>query len=274
MACLLLAGKTEESPKKLDLVIRECWKLRRKAQQQQLQNKLVSGGGGDSPGMSPNNIMSSPSSSAAGGGDRDNLQMKPDEFARLKERVLLLERVILHTIGFELSIDHPFKFLIDCAQGLTKKRLLEYNNPTKKANKLVGKDGQPLGKPQQNNQLVQELAQNAISFANDSLHTSLCLQFSAQQIAMACVYLSGTHAGIGPVGGKTWLDLLDGIGAEELTSISVQILELVQLNRRGVDSGQFRSIRKDLDEMMKKKNDGGGDGGSSSQPDAKRQKVN
>ena len=35
MACLLLAGKTEESPKKLDFVIRECWKLRRRAQQQQ-----------------------------------------------------------------------------------------------------------------------------------------------------------------------------------------------------------------------------------------------
>jgi len=263
MACLLLAGKTEESPKKLDFVIRECWKLRRKAQQQQLQNKLVSGG--DSPnvgGMSPTNIMSSPSSSSGG-----DLHMKSDEFARLKERVLLLERVILHTIGFELSIDHPFKFLIDCAQGLSKKRLLEYN-PTKKA-KLVGKDGQPMGKPQQNNQLVQELAQNAISFANDSLHTSLCLQFSAQQIAMACVYLSGTHAGIGPIVGKTWLDLLDGISAEELTSISVQILELVQSNRRGVDSGQFKAIRKDLDEMMK-----GGSGGGSSQPDAKRQKVN
>eukprot|EP00984_Skeletonema_dohrnii_P038265 scaffold41287_cov155-Skeletonema_dohrnii-CCMP3373.AAC.1 len=84
---------------------------------------------------------------------------------------------------------------------------------------------------------------------------------------MACVYLSGTHAGIGPIVGKTWLDLLDGISAEELTSISVQILELVQSNRRGVDSGQFKAIRKDLDEMMK-----GGSGGGSSQPDAKRQK--
>lgn len=266
MACLLLAGKTEESPKKLDFVIRECWKLRRKAQQQQQQNKLVSGG--DSPnvgGMSPTNF-SSPSSS---GGD---LSIKSDEYVRLKERVLLLERVILHTIGFELSIDHPFKFLIDCAQGLSKKRLLEYN-PTKKE-KLVGKDGQPLGKPQQNAQLVQELAQNAMNFANDSLHTSLCLQFSAQQIAMACVYLSGKYSGVGPIGGKTWLELLDGISVEELTSISVQILELVQPNRRGgVDSEQaFKAIRKDLDEMAKDK-DGDG-GGGSLQPDAKRQKVN
>jgi hypothetical protein len=276
MACLLLAGKTEESPKKLDFVIRECWTLRRKAQlqQQQQQNKLASGG--DSPnvgGMSPNNTamgMTSPSSSSGG-----DFQMKTDEFVRLKERVLLLERVILHTIGFELSIDHPFKFLIDCAQGLTKKRLLEYTNPTKKE-KLVGKDGQPLGKPQQNAQLVQELAQNAMNFANDSLHTSLCLQFSAQQIAMACVYLSGKYSGIGPIGGKTWLDLLDGISVEELTSISLQILELVQPNRRGVvDSEQaFKSIRKDLDEMAKDNRGAAVGGSGSSQPDAKRQKVN
>jgi len=276
MACLLLAGKTEESPKKLDFVIRECWTLRRKAQlqqQQQQQNKLTSGD--DSPnmgGMSPNNAaMGIPSPSSGG-----DFQMKTDEFVKLKERVLLLERVILHTIGFELSIDHPFKFLIDCAQGLTKKRLLEYTNPTKKE-KLVGKDGQPLGKSQQNAQLVQELAQNAMNFANDSLHTSLCLQFSAQQIAMACVYLSGKYSGIGPIGGKTWLDLLDGISVEELTSISVQILELVQPNnRRGaVDSEvAFKAIRKDLDEMAKDNRVDAADGSGSTQPDAKRQKVN
>ena len=39
MACLLLAGKTEESPKKLDVVIRECWKLRKRAAQQQAQRR-------------------------------------------------------------------------------------------------------------------------------------------------------------------------------------------------------------------------------------------
>ena len=261
MACLLLAGKTEESPKKLDLVIKECWKLRRRAEQQQVQNNHNNHN--NSTAMSPNNIMSSPSPS---GGE---LSLKADEFARLKERVLLLERVILHTIGFELSIDHPFKFMIDCVQGLSKKRLLEYI-PEKKS-KLKGKDGQPLGKLQMNNQLVQELAQNAISFANDSLHTSLCLQFSAQEIAMACVYLSGTHSGIVPVDGKNWLHLLDGIGVEELTSISLQILDLVQLNRRGVDMTQFKAIRKELDGMLKDRSDGSGE---SSQPDAKRQKVN
>ena len=40
------------------------------------------------------------------------LNEKSEEFLKLKKKILLLERVVLHTIGFELSIDHPFKFII------------------------------------------------------------------------------------------------------------------------------------------------------------------
>jgi len=254
MACLLLAGKTEESPKKLDFVVRECWKLRRRAQQQQ-QRQLSQGG--DSPSMagaSPT-MMPSPSST-------DNIQIDPksEEYVRLKERVLLLERVILHTIGFELSIDHPYKFLVDCVQTMNKKRLLEYSKqPTNK------KDGQPLSKNAANAQMVQDLAQNAMNFANDSMHTSLCLQYTALEIAMTCVYLSGKYSGIRPVGGKSWIELLEGITVEELTTISIQILELVQ-PRKGMDSEMaFKMIRKDLDDMNR-------DAGAA--PDAKRLKTN
>eukprot|EP01083_Nonionella_stella_P056540 148824_1 len=93
MACLLLAGKTEESPKKLDFVIRECWKLRRRAAAQ--QQKMASQGGGDSPSMAGASPSALPSP-----GSSDNVQIDPksEEYVRLKERVLLLERVILHTI--------------------------------------------------------------------------------------------------------------------------------------------------------------------------------
>lgn len=77
----MLAAKTEESPKKLKDVVKECYKL-----------KMMSARGGKSPTS----------------GDESE-----KEFLRLKERTLLLERVILHTIGFELSIDHPHKFLAE-----------------------------------------------------------------------------------------------------------------------------------------------------------------
>ncbi|KAL7538238.1 hypothetical protein ACHAXR_008389 [Thalassiosira sp. AJA248-18] len=274
MACLLLAGKTEESPKKLDLVIRECWKLRRRAQQQ--QQKLLSQGGGDSPSMagaSPTATMPSPSSSST-----DNIQIDPksEEYVRLKERVLLLERVILHTIGFELSIDHPYKFLVGFVQSLNRKKLVEYSKPPA----VKGKDGQPqplssskTAQNAQNAQMVQELSQNAMNFCNDSMHTSLCLQFTAQEIAMTCVYLSGKYSGIRPVGGKLWIELLEGITVEELTSISIQILELVQ-PRKGLDSDKaFKMIRRDLDDMLVR-GDGHGAVNANAAPDAKRQKTN
>lgn len=189
------------------------------------------------------------------------MQLDPnsEEYARLKERVLLLERIILHTIGFELSIDHPYKFLVDCVQE--KKRMLEYSKPpsSTSARDGVTDGGQqqppPLSKSAQYAQMVQELAQNAMNFANDSMHTSLCLQYTAREIAMTCVYLSGKYSGIRPVGNRPWIELLDGITVEDLTTISIQILELVQ-PRKGMDSEMaFKMIRKDLDEMSAKTND-------------------
>ena len=288
MACLLLAGKTEESPKKLEVVIRECWNLRRRAQQQQQQRQIGSssggGGGGDSPVPSPTSATSA-----------DNIQLDPksEEYVRLKERVLLLERVILHTIGFELSIENPYKYLVDFVQE--KKRLLEYAKPPPAAaaastSSSTQPQQQQAGKSAQYAQMVQELAQNAMNFANDSMHTSLCLQYTAREIAMACVYLSGKYSGIRPVSSvplssassgsnKQWIELLDGITVEDLTTICIQIMELVQ-PRKGMESDMaFKMIRKDLEDMGVSGSTGIGGGGGGEEiapllPDAKRMKTN
>ncbi len=107
---------------------------------------------------------------------------------------------------------------------------------------------------------------------------------------MACVYLSGKYSGIRPVstsslssggvvvGGsnKQWIDLLDGITVEDLTTICIQIMELVQ-PRKGMESDMaFKLIRKDLEDMgvMGGINKGtvGGDE-SVALPDAKRMKT-
>lgn len=278
MACLLLAGKTEESPKKLDLVIRECWKLRRRAQQAQQQRNSLAGG--DSPSAAGASPTANPGAAAGGPSSSDSVQIDPksEEYVRLKERVLLLERVVLHTIGFELSVDHPFKFLIDGVQALNKKRLLEYSKPP--AHKGSGaQQPTPGNKGSLNAQMVQELAQNAMNFANDSMQSSLCLQYAAPEIGAACVYLSGKYTGIRPSGGRAWMDVLgEGMGStisvEDLVSISIQILELVQ-PRKGMDSEMaFKMIRKDLDEMMMSTSAVAAGGGSNKVPDAKRQKTN
>jgi cyclin T len=99
VACLLLAAKTEESPKKLKDVIQICWSIKT-----QSAKKSVSSKGGASP------VVGTPEAKV----DKAMfLDVKGEEYTKLKERTLLLERVVLHTIGFELSVDHPYKFLVD-----------------------------------------------------------------------------------------------------------------------------------------------------------------
>ena len=118
VAALVLAAKTEESPKKLNNVIDECYKLKMRG----MQAGRISVGSAVSVGN--------------GSGSLDPLG---EEFAKLKERILLLERVLLHTIGFELSIDHPYKFLVEHIKKWVHGRKLEYipgSTGAKEAEKL------------------------------------------------------------------------------------------------------------------------------------------
>lgn len=167
------------------------------------------------------------------------LDPKGEEFAKLKERILLLERVILHTIGFELSIDHPYKFLVEQIKKLTHTRQLEYITPP--ANTSTS---------QVMSKMLNELVQYSMNFANDSVHTSLCLQFSPQLIATSCVYLAGHFAKVRPSNNKGWLEVLGyhDSDAEALSSICVQVIELI-VDRRGSDVKAFQTIRAELEKL-------------------------
>jgi hypothetical protein len=115
VAAIVLAAKTEEAPKKLNIVIQECYKLKARGMQagrisSQSQPTILADGSNN------NNCNSSPSSPSIHQQHHQqqivfpsNLDPKGDDFLKLKDRILLLERIILHTIGFELSIDHPYK---------------------------------------------------------------------------------------------------------------------------------------------------------------------
>jgi len=96
VACILLAAKTEEAPKKLSVIIIECHRLKTASAMR----------GSKSPTGGSNGTNAALASTKP-------LDQTSDEYLKLKERILLLERVILHTIAFELSIDHPYKFLVD-----------------------------------------------------------------------------------------------------------------------------------------------------------------
>lgn len=122
------------------------------------------------------------------------MDVKSDEYLQLKERVLLLERVILHTISFDLSIEHPDKYIIDGVMKMYKNRQIEYMSD------ISNKD---------RSKLSHELMQRAINFVNDSMCTDLCLKFEGKHIAHACIYLGGMSAGICPTSNLSWLDIID-----------------------------------------------------------------
>jgi cyclin T len=197
VACLLLAAKTEEAPKKLVTVIDECYKLKHRG--------MAAGRISQNSPMHPTNTISTTGS----------LDPKGEEFLKLKERILLLERVILHTIGFELSIDHPYKSLVDQIKKLIQTRQLEYII----APSTASSSSQVMSK------MMNELVQYSMNFANDSMHTSLCLQFPASTIATACVYLGAQFAKVRPTGGKSWLEVL---GYPDVESLACKYSEVLQ----------------------------------------------
>jgi hypothetical protein len=121
VACIVLAAKTEESPKKINAVIGECHRLKMRG--------IAAAGGRMSGAPAASGGSGTPPTAAA---TAATLEEHGKDFKKLKERILLLERVLLHTIGFELSIDHPYKFLVEQIKRLVTARKIEFSAATEK----------------------------------------------------------------------------------------------------------------------------------------------
>ncbi|XP_017492220.1 PREDICTED: cyclin-K-like [Rhagoletis zephyria] len=78
-----------------------------------------------------------------------------------KEEVLTMERIILQTIRFDLQVEHPYKFLMSYATRF-------------KGNK----------------EKINHILQMAWTFTNDSLSTTICLQWEPEIIAISMIFLS------------------------------------------------------------------------------------
>uniref|UniRef100_A0A8C8LXI3 Cyclin-K n=2 Tax=Oncorhynchus TaxID=8016 RepID=A0A8C8LXI3_ONCTS len=123
--CLFLAGKVEETPKKCKDIIKTA---------RSLLNDIQFAQFGDDP----------------------------KDFRHQQEEVMVLERILLQTIKFDLQVEHPYMFLLRYAKQLK-------GDKTK----------------------VQKLVQMAWTFVNDSLCTMLSLQWEPEIIAVAVMYLAG-----------------------------------------------------------------------------------
>lgn len=134
-----------------------------------------------------------------------------------KEEVMTLERILLQTIKFDLQVEHPYGYLLKYAKCL-------------KGDKAK----------------LQKMVQMAWTFVNDSLCTTLCLQWEPEVIAVALMFLAGklNKFEVTDWNGRAskhnaWWDMfVEDVTMELLEDICHQVLDLYspQTQAAGMDS--------------------------------------
>ncbi|XP_045482965.1 cyclin-K [Harmonia axyridis] len=135
--------------------------------------------------------------------------LSDDKFATFggnpKEEVMTLERILLQTIKFDLQVEHPYSYLIKYAKSL-------------KGDKVK----------------LQKMVQMAWTFVNDSLCTTLALQWEPEIIAVALMYLAGKlskfevldWSGRTPRHLRWWDVFVEDVTMDLLEDICHQVLDL------------------------------------------------
>lgn len=133
-----------------------------------------------------------------------------------KEEVMTLERILLQTIKFDLQVEHPYSFLVKYAKCLKG-----------------------------DNTKLQKMVQMAWNFVNDSLSTTVCLQWEPEIIAVALIHLASKLSkftvsdwnGRRAEHGKWWDMFVQDVTMEILEDICHQVLDLYQQpNETSTDS--------------------------------------
>ncbi|KAB0802750.1 hypothetical protein PPYR_04936 [Photinus pyralis] len=122
-----------------------------------------------------------------------------------KEEVMTLERILLQTIKFDLQVEHPYRYLLRYAKC------------------LIGDESK-----------LEKMVQMAWTFVNDSLCTTLSLQWEPEIIAVALLYLAGKLSQFEVVDwvGRTnkhlrWWDMfVEDVTLDLLEDICHQVLDL------------------------------------------------
>eukprot|EP01135_Chromosphaera_perkinsii_P001571 Nk52_evm41s207 gene=Nk52_evmTU41s207 len=173
ICCLFLAGKVEETPKKL-------------------RDILIAGHKITHIRRGVNKALYKP------------LQPDSKEFMEEKEKLLQNERMLLQTLGFDLSLEHPYQFLLNYVKAL-------------KGNK--------------------ELAQTSWNYLNDCLRTTVCLQHPPQRIATGVILLAATarqYELSNSVDGRPWWKVFaEDVEYSVLEDIGHQILNVYPVNKNG-----------------------------------------
>nr|XP_009859171.1 cyclin-K-like isoform X1 [Ciona intestinalis] len=118
-----------------------------------------------------------------------------------KEEVLTFEKVLLQTIKFDLTVEHPYKYMLQYAKKLKGDRAK-----------------------------IEKLVQMSWIFINDSFYTTLCLQWEPAIVAVAVMHLAGRLCKFEPQDwaynrGRWWEQFIDDISMELLEDICHQVLD-------------------------------------------------
>jgi len=120
------------------------------------------------------------------------------EFFELKEKILVCERILLQALGFDLAVEHAYRPLLAYVKSINGTR---------------------------------DLAQVACNFINDSLRTTICLQYAPRLLAAAAVHLAAkylaTHSkkDFPELQGSKWYAAFQAT-EETISDISQQILDM------------------------------------------------
>jgi len=161
VACLFLASKVEEKPLRLSDHIFLYFRLRK-------------------------NVV---------------LKKTDEDFKKMEQDVLLAERILLQTLGFDLNITHPYQFY----------------------RQIIGKDLKAWFSDAEDSKQVLRLATTLLT---DSYRSTLCLQYTSHQLACAMVFLAlqvmalkpqqpSSGAAMGSIGGGSYASRL--ASAEDLS---------------------------------------------------------
>lgn len=128
-----------------------------------------------------------------------------EDARKAKEEVMTLESILLQTIKFDLEVHHPYNFLTSYVKSL-------------KGDKVR----------------IQKMLQMAWTFVNDSLSTTVCLQWEPEIIAVALIHLASKlckfaatdWTGRQPSHLRWWDMFISDVTMEILEDICHQVLDL------------------------------------------------
>ncbi|XP_006011564.1 cyclin-T2 isoform X2 [Latimeria chalumnae] len=128
------------------------------------------------------------------------LDTKSDAYLQQAQELVILETIMLQTLGFEITIEHPHTDVVKCTQLVRASK---------------------------------DLAQTSYFMATNSLHlTTFCLQYKPTVIACVCIHLACKWSNWEiPVStdGKHWWEYVDqGVNLELLDELTHEFLQILE----------------------------------------------